>query len=49
MLLGNELTAEEVKEVIVNGRGIMPKDQFKGTEEELNTLAEWIASLKEAE
>ena len=48
MLLGNELTAEEVKEVIVNGRGVMPSDQFKGTEEELNTLAEWIASLKEA-
>ena len=47
MLLGNELTAEEVKEVIVNGRGSMPSGQFKGTEEELNTLAEWIASLKE--
>jgi menaquinol-cytochrome c reductase cytochrome b/c subunit len=47
MLLGNELTADEVKEVIVNGRGGMPAGQFAGTEEELTTLAEWIASLKE--
>ena len=47
MLLGNELTAEEVAEVIKNGRGGMPAGQFKGTDEELNTLAEWIASLKE--
>ena len=49
MLLGNELTVDEVKEVIVNGRGGMPGGQFSGTDEELNTLAEWIASLKEAE
>lgn len=47
MLLGNELTAEEVQEVIVNGRGAMPAGQFAGTEEELVILAEFIASLKE--
>jgi menaquinol-cytochrome c reductase cytochrome b/c subunit len=47
MLLGNELTAEEVKEVIVNGRGGMLPGQFDGTDEELTILAEWIASLKE--
>ncbi|KGR84983.1 menaquinol-cytochrome c reductase cytochrome b/c subunit [Lysinibacillus odysseyi] len=46
-LLGNELTAEEVKEVIINGRGGMPAGQFKGTDEELETLAQYIADLKE--
>ncbi|MCT6923171.1 MULTISPECIES: menaquinol-cytochrome c reductase cytochrome b/c subunit [Bacillales] len=49
MLLGNELTAEEVKEIVINGRGGMPGGAFDGTEEELDQLAEFIASLKEAE
>lgn len=49
MLLGNELTAEEVAEVIKNGRGGMPAGAFQGTDEELQQLAEFIASLKEAE
>lgn len=48
-LLGNELTAEEVAEVIKNGRGAMPAGQFKGTDEELQILAEFIASLKAEE
>ncbi len=47
MLLGNELTADEVKEVIANGRGGMPAGQFAGTDEELQILSEWIAGLKE--
>ncbi|WP_332648741.1 menaquinol-cytochrome c reductase cytochrome b/c subunit [Lysinibacillus sp. 54212] len=47
MLLGNELTADEVQDVIVNGRGGMPAGTFEGTEEELKTLAEFIANLKE--
>ncbi|WP_107841518.1 menaquinol-cytochrome c reductase cytochrome b/c subunit [Metasolibacillus meyeri] len=47
MLLGNELTAEEVHDVIANGRGGMPGGLFDGTEEELQVLAEFIASLKE--
>ena len=48
-LLGNELTAEEVAEVIKNGRGAMPGGQFAGTDEELQVLAEFIASLKAEE
>ena len=47
MLLGNELTAEEVADVIANGRGGMPAGTFTGTEEELQVLAEFIAGLKE--
>lgn len=47
MLLGNELTSDEVKEVIVDGRGGMPGGQFSGTDEELQVLSDWIASLKE--
>lgn len=47
MLLGNELTADEVTDVIVNGRGGMPGGAFEGTDEELATLAEFIANLKE--
>ncbi|MER1985422.1 MAG: c-type cytochrome [Solibacillus sp.] len=49
MLLGNELTAEEVAGVIANGRGGMPAGTFTGTDEELTVLAEFIAGLKEAE
>ena len=49
MLLGNALTADEVKEVIKNGRGGMPAGQFEGSDEELDVLAEFIASLKEEE
>jgi len=48
-LIGNELTAEEVAEVIKNGRGAMPSGQFAGTDEELQILAEFIASLKAEE
>lgn len=47
MLLGNELTAEEVTEVIANGRGGMPAGTFGGTDEELQVLSEFIAGLKE--
>ncbi|QPQ31682.1 menaquinol-cytochrome c reductase cytochrome b/c subunit [Lysinibacillus sp. JNUCC 51] len=45
-LLGNELTAEQVEDIIHNGRGGMPPGQFKGTDEEAKQLAEFIASLK---
>ena len=47
MLLNNQLTAEEVKEIIVNGKNAMPAGTFKGSDEELDILAEYIASLKE--
>jgi menaquinol-cytochrome c reductase cytochrome b/c subunit len=49
ILLGNTLTTEEIIEIVKDGRGSMPGEQFKGTDEELATLAEWIASLKEEE
>lgn len=36
------LTAEEIKEIIINGRGAMPGGLFDGTEEELEILARYI-------
>ncbi|MFJ8512014.1 menaquinol-cytochrome c reductase cytochrome b/c subunit [Lysinibacillus xylanilyticus] len=48
-LLGNELTAEQVEDIIHNGRGGMPPGQFHGTDEEAKQLAEFIASLKAKE
>ncbi|MBP3040437.1 c-type cytochrome [Bacillaceae bacterium Marseille-Q3522] len=45
-LLNTELTAEEIADIAVNGSGSMPAGIFKGTDEELNTLAEYITSLK---
>ncbi|WP_066047609.1 menaquinol-cytochrome c reductase cytochrome b/c subunit [Robertmurraya korlensis] len=45
-LVGNELTAEEVKDIAKNGRGSMPAGMFKGTDEELEVLAEFVSSLK---
>lgn len=48
-LLGNELTAEQVEDIIHNGRGNMPPGQFHGTDEEAKQLAEFIASLKAVE
>ncbi|MEK5231502.1 c-type cytochrome [Lysinibacillus sp. FSL K6-0232] len=46
---GNTLTAEEVEDIIHNGRGAMPAGQFNGTDEEAKQLAEFIASLKPVE
>ncbi|MGE7952754.1 c-type cytochrome [Lysinibacillus xylanilyticus] len=48
-LVGNKLTAEEVEDIIHNGRGGMPPGQFHGTDEEAKQLAEFIASLKAKE
>ena len=48
-LVGNTLTAEEVEEVMHDGRGGMPGGQFAGTDEEAKQLAEFIASLKAVE
>lgn len=45
-LVGNALNADEVKDIIENGRGAMPGGQFQGSDEELDTLSEFIASLK---
>ncbi|QDQ02105.1 cytochrome C oxidase Cbb3 [Lysinibacillus fusiformis] len=48
-LAGNQLTAEEIEDIMHNGRGAMPAGQFAGTDEEAKQLAEFIASLKPAE
>jgi menaquinol-cytochrome c reductase cytochrome b/c subunit len=46
-LVGVELSNEEVMEVIKNGRNAMPGGLFKGTDEELQKVAEFITSLQE--
>jgi menaquinol-cytochrome c reductase cytochrome b/c subunit len=46
-LIGTGLTADEIKEIAVNGIGTMPPDQFKGTDEELQQLADFIAKYSE--
>ncbi|WP_078596902.1 menaquinol-cytochrome c reductase cytochrome b/c subunit [Evansella clarkii] len=43
-VFASEYTAEEVKDIIENGLGDMPPGQFDGTDEELETLAEFIAN-----
>lgn len=44
--VGANLSAEEIKEVIVNGRGAMPGGLFTGSEAELDQLVEYLAGLK---
>jgi menaquinol-cytochrome c reductase cytochrome b/c subunit len=46
-LVGVKLSNEEVMEVIKNGRNAMPGGLFKGTDEELQKVAEFITSLQE--
>ncbi|WP_066193231.1 MULTISPECIES: menaquinol-cytochrome c reductase cytochrome b/c subunit [Gracilibacillus] len=46
-LIGSEHTVDEVKDIAVNGIGTMPADQFDGSEEELQQLAEFIVSVNE--
>ncbi|MGM9928162.1 MAG: c-type cytochrome [Bacillus sp. (in: firmicutes)] len=46
-LFGTGLTAEEIADIAVNGVGSMPAGMFKGTDEELQVLAEFIANLEE--
>ncbi|MCM3586516.1 c-type cytochrome [Mesobacillus maritimus] len=45
-LVGTGLTAEEIAEIAVNGQGNMPAGVFKGTDEELQKMAEFIAGLE---
>ncbi|WP_026689502.1 menaquinol-cytochrome c reductase cytochrome b/c subunit [Alteribacter aurantiacus] len=40
----NDYDAEDYAEIIRNGQGEMPGDQFDGSDEELEILAEWIAN-----
>ncbi|MFD1707143.1 c-type cytochrome [Siminovitchia sediminis] len=44
-----EYTPEEIKDISVNGIGAMPADQYNGSEEDLDKLAEFIASLQSEE
>ena len=43
-LVGTKLSADEIKEVIANGKGIMPPNLVE--EENLDAMAEYILSLK---
>lgn len=43
-LVGTDLTADEIKEVIANGKGIMPPNLV--AEENLDAMAEYILSLE---
>ncbi|WP_019154287.1 menaquinol-cytochrome c reductase cytochrome b/c subunit [Robertmurraya massiliosenegalensis] len=45
-LIDTGLTPEEVAEIAQNGRGAMPAGLFQGTDEELQTLAEFISTLE---
>lgn len=42
---GATLSADDIRKVIVEGRGAMPGGQFGGTEEELTVLVDWLATL----
>ncbi|MEQ6388883.1 c-type cytochrome [Bacillaceae bacterium S4-13-58] len=46
-LLDIDYTAEEIKDIAVNGKGAMPAGVFKGTDEELEQLAEFIVKMNE--
>lgn len=45
-LVGTGLSAEEIANIAKNGQGSMPGGIFKGTDEELQKLAEFVAGLK---
>nr|WP_239584126.1 menaquinol-cytochrome c reductase cytochrome b/c subunit [Aquibacillus albus] len=46
-LIGIEYDVDEIKDIAVNGINTMPADQFEGSEEELQQLAEFIVSVNE--
>jgi menaquinol-cytochrome c reductase cytochrome b/c subunit len=45
-LVGTGLSAEEIAKIAKDGKGSMPAGIFKGTDEELKKLAEFVAGLK---
>ncbi|MBB6283194.1 menaquinol-cytochrome c reductase cytochrome b/c subunit [Geobacillus subterraneus] len=45
-LIGTGLTPEEIAKIAREGKGNMPAGVFKGTDEELKKMAEFIAGLK---
>ncbi|WP_202079983.1 menaquinol-cytochrome c reductase cytochrome b/c subunit [Caldalkalibacillus salinus] len=46
---GEDYTVEEIQDIALNGIGTMPAGMFEGSDEELELLAEWLASLAEEE
>ncbi|MBO8154967.1 MAG: c-type cytochrome [Bacillaceae bacterium] len=46
-LIGTGRTVDEIKDIAVNGIGKMPADAFQGSDEELQQLAEFIATYSE--
>ncbi|MBN6188626.1 c-type cytochrome [Aneurinibacillus sp. BA2021] len=44
--VGSRLDEKAIHDVIVNGRGAMPKGMFNGSPEELDQLVKYLASLK---
>lgn len=48
-LIGTDHSVDEVKDIAENGIGSMPPDQFEGSDEELEQLAEFIVSVNEDE
>ncbi|MBM6619845.1 menaquinol-cytochrome c reductase cytochrome b/c subunit [Bacillus suaedaesalsae] len=44
-LIGLGMTPEEIADIAVNGQGDMPGGIFKGTDEELQKLAEFVANI----
>lgn len=44
--VGGRLSAEEIENVINNGRGAMPGGMFQGTDEEKQQLIDWLAKQK---
>ncbi|OLN23229.1 cytochrome C oxidase Cbb3 [Domibacillus antri] len=45
-LIGTGLTAEEVADIAKNGKGTMPPGMYKGNDEDLGKLAEFISTLE---
>ncbi|MFK2824201.1 c-type cytochrome [Bacillus sp. B190/17] len=45
-LVGTGLAPDEIKKIAHEGRGAMPAGLFKGTEEELDKMAEFISTLE---
>lgn len=48
-LVGIDHTAEEIADISVNGIGEMPENMFKGSDEELEQLVDFILSVNEDE
>ena len=45
-LIGTGLSADEVAKIAKEGKGNMPANQFKGSDDELKKLSEFISGLK---